>query len=126
LTAPEDAIRARRRLTNKLIAAHDAPRLRPFFAPDVKLIAGDGALILGADAVIEAFAAQFQDPDFVAYVRTPESVDLDQDGARAAEHGRWVAQSKTSSGPRGTYLACWRKVTGQWFIESELFITLTQ
>jgi len=45
--APEDAIRARRKLTNKLIAAHDAARLKPFFAADARLIAGDGGLLLG-------------------------------------------------------------------------------
>ncbi len=26
---------------------------------------------------------------------------------------------------RGTYLATWRKVTGQWVIENELFVTLS-
>ncbi len=49
MTAPEDAIRARRRLTNRIIAAHEAARLKPYFAPDVKLIVGDSGLILGAD-----------------------------------------------------------------------------
>ena len=43
MTSSEDAVRARRRLTNKLIAGHEAQRLRPFFAPDVKL--NDFALI---------------------------------------------------------------------------------
>ena len=62
MPSPDDAIRARRKLTNKLIAAHDAARLRPFFTPDVKLIVGDGDLILGVDAVIQAFAGQFADP----------------------------------------------------------------
>jgi hypothetical protein len=33
VTSPEDAIRARRKLTNKLIAAREAERLRPFFVP---------------------------------------------------------------------------------------------
>ena len=78
-TAPEDAIRARRRLTNKLIAAHEAPRLRPFFAPDVKLIVGDGSLILGADAVVQAFAGQFTDPAFKTYVRETTGVEIDAD-----------------------------------------------
>lgn len=123
MTSSEDAIRARRRLTNKLIAAHDAARLRPFFATDMILIAGDGGLITGADAVIEAFAGQFRDPDFVDYVRTPERVELDASGERAAEHGAWVAHWKSGE-MGGTYLACWRKVTGQWVIESELFVTL--
>jgi len=124
VTAPEDSIRARRRLTNKLIAAHEATRLKPFFAPDVRLIAGDGALILGADALIEAFAGQFADPNFVKYVRTPETVELDAAGERAAEHGRWLADWKGSE-MSGTYLAVWRKVLGQWVIESELYVTLS-
>lgn len=119
MTAPEDAIRARRRLTNKLIAGRDAARLRPFFLPDARLITGDGGLILGVDAIVEAFAAQFREPGFTAYVRTPDTVELDREGARAAETGRW-----TGGGVSGAYMAAWRKVTGQWAIESELFVTL--
>jgi hypothetical protein len=119
MTAPEDAIRARRRLTNKLIAGREAARLKPFFLPDGRLITGDGGLILGADAIVEAFAAQFREPGFVAYVRTPDSVELDRDEARAAELGRWIG-----GGVSGAYMAAWRKVTGQWVIESELFVTL--
>lgn len=119
MTAPEDAIRARRRLTNKLIAGREAQRLRPFFVSDARLITGDGGLILGADAIVEAFAAQFREPGFVAYVRTPDNVELDATGERAAETGRW-----TGNGMSGAYMACWRKVTGQWAIESELFVTL--
>jgi len=122
VTAPADAIRARRRLTNKLIAAHEAARLRPFFAPDVKVIVGDGGLILGADEVIAAFAAQFADPGFTAYVRETEAVEIDAAGQRAAERGRWTVTGRTLG---GTYLAVWRKLTGQWVIESELYVTLT-
>jgi ketosteroid isomerase-like protein len=124
MTTPEDAIRARRRLTNRLIAAHEAARLKPFFAPDIRLIAGDGALILGADAVVEAFAGQFADPDFVAYLRTPDRIEPDAAGARAAEHGRWIADWKGSE-MSGSYLAVWRKTLGQWVIESELYVTLS-
>jgi len=119
VTAPEDAIRARRRLTNKLIAAKDATRLRPFFVADARLIAGDGGLILGADAIVEALAAQFREPGFVAYVRTPEAVAIDETGDRAAETGHW-----TGAGVAGAYMAAWRKITGQWVIESELFVAL--
>ena len=119
MVAPVEAIRARRRLTNKLIAAKEAARLRPFFLADARVITGDGGLILGADAIVEAFAAQFREPGFVAYVRTPETVEVDKAGARAAETGRW-----TGNGMSGRYMAAWRKVTGQWVIESELYVTL--
>ncbi len=127
MTSPADAVRARRKLTNKLIAAHDAARLRPFLHPEVKLITGDGTLILGAAAVVDAFAGQFAEASFVHYVRTTETVELDAAGARAAEAGRWTALWKAGEGEQtmaGTYLATWRKVTGQWVIESELFVTL--
>lgn len=124
MTAPEDAIRARRKLTNKIIAAHDAQRLRPFLDPAVTVIAGDGAVLAGAASVLEAFAAQFRDPSFIAYVRTSASVTLDGTGARAAEAGAWTAHWRGVPDMSGTYLACWKKVTGQWVIESELFITL--
>lgn len=123
MTTPQDAIRARRRLTNKIIAAHDAGRLAPFFDSQVNLISGEGGLLMGAAAVLAAFRAQFADPSFVTYARTTESVSLGADGQRAAEAGTWVATWKdaTSSGP---YLAVWKKVVGQWVIESETFVTL--
>ena len=49
------------------------------------------------------------------------------DGERAAERGTWVAVSR-SRGEHisGWYLAAWKKVRGQWLIESETFVTLTE
>jgi len=123
LSKSEDAILARRRLTNRLIASHDAPRLRPFFAADAKVIVGDGGLILGAEEIIRAFAGQFADPAFVTYLREPQTVELDAHDGRAAEQGRWTARW-TGQESSGTYLAVWRKVTGQWVIENELYVTL--
>jgi ketosteroid isomerase-like protein len=127
MASGEDAIRARRRLTNKLIAAHDAARLRPFLDPQVKLITGDGSLILGVEAVLEAFEGQFQDPSFVTYLRTTESVEIDQEGARGGERGTWIATWRGAEGDTtlsGWYLAVWKKTVGQWVIESELFVSL--
>lgn len=93
VTAAEDAVRARRRLTNKITAA--AKRCGfPVLHPDVKLIADDGTLIQGSDQVVQAFAAQFQERSFVAYVRTTETVTIDQDGDRAAESGSWIGTWK--------------------------------
>lgn len=123
MTAPQDAIRARRKLTNKLIAAHDAARLRPFFDPGVKLISGEGGLLVGAQAVLQAYGAQFEDPGFVTYLRTTREVTLDAQGQRAAETGDWVATWKDARSS-GVYLAAWKKVVGQWVVESETFVTL--
>jgi hypothetical protein len=89
------------------------------------VIVGDGSLILGARDVLEAFASQFADPAFVAYVRTTDRIELDAAGDRAAEHGTWVGTMRGSADTRGTYLATWRKAVGQWLIENELFVTLS-
>ncbi len=120
----EDAIRAKRKLTNRLIAAHDAERLRPHLASDMLLIVGDGDLISGADAVIAAFAAQFSDSSFIAYERTTESVEIAADGGRAAETGRWVGRWKGGVEMSGSYMAAWREDRGQWRLERELYVTL--
>ena len=108
MTTPDDAIRARRKLTNKIIAAHEALRLRPFLHPQVKLIVGDGGLIQGADQVVQAFAAQFQDRNFVAYVRETETVTVDQEGERAAEGGRGSGPGRVPRRPpsRGPTWRC--------------------
>jgi ketosteroid isomerase-like protein len=124
MPAPETAIRAKRKLTNRLIAAHDADRLRPHLSDDMLLIVGDGGLIQGADAVVAAFAGQFADPDFLAYVRTTDSVEIASDGARAAESGRWVGTWKGGVEISGVYMAAWRENRGQWLLERELYVTL--
>jgi ketosteroid isomerase-like protein len=121
---PMAAIRAKRKLTNRLIAAHDAARLRPHMTDDAVLITGDGGAIWGADAVVAAFASQFGDPAFVAYVRTTETVELADDGRRAAETGRWSSW-KGGVQMGGAYMAVWRDSHGQWLLERELYVTLS-
>ena len=120
----ETAIRSRRKLTNRLIAAHDAERLRAHLTEDVLLIVGDGDLIQGADAVVAAFAGQFADPAFIDYVRVTDTVDVAADGDRAAEAGRWVGRWKGGVEMSGVYMAAWRAHRGQWRLERELYVTL--
>lgn len=124
MPAPETAIRAKRKLTNRLIAAHDADRLRPHLTEDMLLIVGDGGLIQGSEAVVAAFARQFGDPAFVAYTRTTETVKVADDGVRAAETGRWIGRWTGGASVGGVYLAAWREVRGQWRLEREHYITL--
>jgi ketosteroid isomerase-like protein len=124
MPSPDVAIRAKRKLTNRLIAAHDAARLRPHLTDDMLLIVGDGELIRGADAVVAAFASQFGDIAFVDYVRTTDTVELADDGRRAAETGCWVGRWKGGVEIRGVYMAAWRESRGQWLLERELYVTL--
>lgn len=124
MPSPDAAIRAKRKLTNRLIAAHDAQRLRPHLTGDMVVIVGDGAVIEGADAVIAAFAGQFADAAFITYVRTTDAVELHEGGARAAEIGRWVGRWKDGVEMSGAYMAAWRRNHGQWLLEREFYVTL--
>lgn len=123
----EAAIRDQRQRSNDLIAAHRAEALRPFFDPEVKLIRGDGTLVVGIDATVRLFESQFSDPDFVAYVRKTATVTIDKDGKRAAETGTWIGSWRQASGEAtktGQYLAVWKKAQDRWIIESELYVAL--
>ena len=122
----DTAIRAKRKLTNRLIATHSADRLRPHLADDILLIVGDGDLIQGANAVVAAFSSQFADPAFITYMRTTETVEIAENGVRAAERGRWVGSWKHQKEISGVYLAAWRENRGQWLLERELYITLVR
>ena len=124
MPASDVAIRAKRKPANRLIAAHDADRLRPHQTDDMLLIVGDSDLIRGADAVVAAFASQFADPAFVDYVRTTDTVEIADDGRRGAETGRWVGRWKGGAEMGGVYLAAWREDRGQWRLECELYVTL--
>jgi ketosteroid isomerase-like protein len=124
MPAPDGAIRAKRKLTNRLIAAHESARLRSHFTEDLVVIVGDGGLIQGADAVVAAFASQFADPAFVTYERTADTVEFADNGGRAAETGRWVGRWRGGVELSGVYMAAWRESRGQWRLERELYVTL--
>lgn len=90
MSAPVAAIRVKRKLTNRLIAARDAPRLGPHMIMDMVLIVGDGALVQGREDVITAFGAEFANPSLLSCVHTTEAVQVAEDEGPAAEHGRCV------------------------------------
>jgi ketosteroid isomerase-like protein len=120
------AIQSARQLNNRRIATRDVAGLRAQLTDDILLLIGDGGLIDGADAVVGAFKEQFKDPDFDAYVRTNERVEVADTGLRAAEQGRWVGRWRSGMELAGTYLAGWRLVHGRWLIEREMYVTLTR
>ena len=74
--------------------------------------------------MLAAFAGQFADPGFIAYIRTTDTVDIAAGGRRAAEAGRWVGQWRGGVEVSGVYLAAWRESHGQRLLERELYVTL--
>ncbi len=126
--ADADQIRAQRARSNAAIAAHDAKALPPLYEPDATVIRGSGGAVLhGVESIVASLAASFADPDFVSWVRTPESVTVSQGGMRAAESGRWSGHWTKPGGDTrlsGVYLAAWVRSDGRWRLRSESFVTL--
>lgn len=117
----EAAIRRLREQSNAAIARHDAGPARAILHDDARIIGSNGDLFDGAAAMARAFEERFADPDFVTYVRSPVSIEMD--GVTAAETGRWIGRWKHGE-ISGSYLARWRREPAGWRIVAELFIPL--
>ncbi len=119
-------IRALRLENNRAIAAHDIPLMRKSWSPNIRLIASDGTLYSGSAALARSYASEeFKDAKFVSYMRTPATITIGADGARAAEYGNWVKLTKAPKGVRsGTYFASWRKYGDTWEIMYEAYASL--
>lgn len=127
MTPDQTAIFARRHQTNQLIAARDAEGLKAYFDPKARVIAADGTLHDGADAILQTLARQFANPDFQRYLRTADKVEVAAGGLKAAEYGHATGTWRKGQGTvsmTGAYLACWRNQDGTWLIESELYVLL--
>jgi ketosteroid isomerase-like protein len=123
----EQTIRRLRAEFNRAIAAHEIGALPKYWREDLHVTTGVGRQLAGRDAARGAFETIFADPTFITYTRTPEKVELSASGVRASESGRWAGEWKKPDGTmewRGTYLAMWRKESGQWLIQSELYVAL--
>lgn len=125
--APAEAIRAARAQSNAAIARHDVAAVVALLDAEYQITAGSGSLFHGREDEADAWRDEFAKAEDLLYVRTPQSVEVSDSGARAAEIGNWIGTWTTPAGPHrahGRYAAHWRKVDGVWKIRSELFVTL--
>ena len=117
----EITIRQLRDQSNAAIARHEVGPAVAIHHDHARIIGSDGSLLDGAAAMARAFAASFADPDFVAYVRCPVSITVND--STAAETGNWTGQWRTRE-VQGTYMARWSREGAGWRIVAELFIPL--
>jgi len=124
----DQQIRARRAASNAAIARHDAAGVGAILAPNVSVITSNSIHREGREANIQSFAEQFRTRPDVVYLRTPDDVRVFRPWLMAAEHGRWTGSWTDPDGTirlTGSYYAKWRKLDGQWLIESEIFVPET-
>lgn len=124
----ENEIRAARARSNAAIARRDPDASVAEMARDAQVIASSGSLVPNRTTMRDAFAHAFEDEHFIAFVRTPERIEIDPDGRIAAELGSWRSlwqPEAAGRGRSGPYLARWTCKSGRWVIESELFIPIS-
>jgi ketosteroid isomerase-like protein len=120
-------IRERRKQFNDAILAHDVRALEKFWTPDIQVSTSANRALIGKDAYRAAFERFFGEDDFITFAREPKTITISDDGKTAAEQGEWLGRWRANVGEkrqRGVYLASWRKATGQWLIQSELYVPL--
>ncbi len=126
--AEVEAIRAVRLASNEAIEAQDAAAVAGSWTDDIQVTISSGTHLDGKDTYRSAFEGVFENTPGTVFVRTPETVEVADDGTIASERGTWTGtypdQDITSR--TGTYLAYWRKVDGRWLISAELYVPLTE
>jgi hypothetical protein len=124
----KEEIAAIRAESNEAIQRHDAEGIVILLDDQYQINTGSGLLSHGdREAEKENWAELFSERDDVVYVRTPTRIEVSSYLPRAAEFGDWVGNWTTENGPievGGSYSASWRKVDGNWKIQSEIFVTL--
>jgi ketosteroid isomerase-like protein len=121
----ETLIRETRARSNAAIAAHDPPAIARAWMDDVHVVSSTSAQTAGKQANQERMAQQFARRPDTIYVRKPVTIDVFAPWAVASERGEWTGGWTEPDGKMtigGTYLAQWRKINGQWLIQSEVFV----
>jgi hypothetical protein len=124
----EDAIRSARSELNEAIVDRATAPFAKHWLDNVAITAGGGD-VLGTNRSnhVKRFVSVFADPAFVHGERRTSHIEINDVHGLAAEHGEWTWQYNRPAGlqdSQGTYLVMWRKVKGEWRIQSELYVML--
>lgn len=120
-----DEIRRLRESSNAAIARHDTAGIGATLAEDVIVVTSRSERSIGRAANVASFAAQFAARPDVTYRRTPREVRVYAPWGMASEAGEWSGGWSEPDGKvsiAGRYFAKWRKVGGQWLVESETYV----
>lgn len=125
-----DVIADLRAASNAALRAGDLDAFMASIDGDYVATAGAGGHARSRDELREIIAGVFRDTPGRSFVRTPESIEVEPQGTRAMERGRWIALEPPAGGGErrgvgGGYTAHWRRVDGRWVIHAEIFITLS-
>lgn len=124
----EERIRTVRDASNAALKALDEEANFEFLTDDVLITTGSGTLISGKDE-LKSYIASAADAEPMYWIRTPGEIIVNEERGLAWESGIWNgydADDQNEEAPifHGNYAAQWVRVSGEWKIQSQLFVTL--
>lgn len=124
----EMAIRNARLSSNAAIASKDTNAIAKYWADDYHLVSSRNSEVAGRIKNRHNFATELYTKKEVLYVRSSQKVDVYAPWNMAAETGVWTGQWREPDGLvqlKGSYLAKWHKINGEWKIRAEIFVPLS-
>jgi ketosteroid isomerase-like protein len=120
----EQAIRAQEAHWRQVVARKDTAAIRSFYTED-GIYAPDNAAraYIGRDSVSARWTREISLPEF-RLERTPTRITVAASGDAAQEVGRYKVHVNPDGKPydgQGNYLTAWRKVGGEWRIDSYIW-----
>lgn len=124
--AAEQQVRAQRSAFNRALAAGDVRSIEPVLTDNVQLMTGsDSMIVSGKAAQLALWTEDLNGPKRRSYLRNPDRIRVSPVRPMALETGHWrgFQLSAKENWASGEYAAKWRRIDGQWKIESELYMT---
>lgn len=120
----ESQILALRAKSNAALRAFDEELNATFLTDGILITTGAGTLITGKKALLE-YVQGIEGPKMY-WVRTANEVIVNPETQLAWESGTWkgFVEGSEESVVGGNYAAQWTKKSGNWLIQSELFVAL--
>ena len=126
----EERILAVREASNAALKALDEEANFEFLTDNVLITTGNGTLLSGKDE-LKAYIESAEDSPPMYWVRTPTEIIVNEERGLAWETGVWHAYSADDPNEEspvfhGNYAAQWIHQSGEWKIQSQLFVTLNK
>jgi len=111
---------------NRAISEADITVIREVLADNVILVTGtDSEHFIGRASQLDIWADDFANKERLVFTRMPDCFTISDIHPIAMERGHWRGAKANDSDNHisGEYSAKWRKISDQWIIEAEAFLT---
>ena len=113
-----------RQNSNQALLSGDTEGVLENLTEDVFITTGSGTLISGKNQLRNYVASA---DSTISFKRNPNKVQVNDKLGLAWEQGTWYGYKLSNPGESvigGNYSAMWKKISGRWYISSQLFVTL--